>query len=32
MSKATDYDKKTPIQHILDRPDTYVGDIEKTTD
>ena len=30
--KATDYDKKTPREHILTRPDTYIGDIEKTTE
>ena len=28
-NKATDYDKKTPREHILTRPDTYVGDIEE---
>ena len=28
--KATDYDKKTPREHILTRPDTYIGDIEET--
>ena len=29
-NKATDYDKKTPREHILTRPDTYIGDIEVT--
>ena len=29
-NKATDYDKKTPREHILTRPDTYIGDIEET--
>ena len=28
--KASDYDKKTPREHVLARPDTYVGDIEVT--
>ena len=28
--KATDYDKKTPREHIIARPDTYIGDIEET--
>tara|TARA_B100000767_G_scaffold208866_1_gene195812 strand:+ start:43 stop:3522 length:3480 start_codon:yes stop_codon:yes gene_type:complete len=28
--KATDYDKKTPREHILTRPDTYIGDIEES--
>ena len=32
MSKATDYDKKTPREHVLDRPDTYIGSIEKITE
>ena len=32
MTKATDYDKKTPREHVLARPDTYIGDIELTTD
>jgi len=32
MSKSTKsieeiYQKKTPIEHILTRPDTYIGDI-----
>ena len=26
------YQKKTPIEHILLRPDTYIGSIEKTTE
>lgn len=30
--KATDYDKKTPREHILTRPDTYIGDIELTNE
>jgi DNA topoisomerase-2 len=29
---AEKYDKMTPLQHILARPDTYVGDIEPTTE
>ena len=32
MPKATDYDKMTPREHVLARPDTYIGDIEKTTE
>lgn len=32
MPKATDYDKMTPREHVLARPDTYIGDIEPTTD
>ena len=24
------YDKKTPREHVLLRPDTYIGDIEPT--
>ena len=28
--KATDYDKKTPREHILTIPDTYIGDIEES--
>jgi len=32
MTKATDYDKKTPREHVLSRPDTYIGDIELTTE
>ena len=31
MSKATDYDKMTPIEHMLSRPDTYIGSIKPTT-
>ncbi len=31
MSKATDYDKMTPIEHILARPDTYIGSTKQTT-
>ena len=26
------YQKKTPIEHILDRPDTYIGDVKIQTD
>ena len=26
------YQKKTPLQHVLLRPDTYVGSVEKTTE
>ena len=32
MSKKTieeKYQKKTQIEHILDRPDSYIGDIDK---
>ncbi|TBU06609.1 hypothetical protein CWI38_2539p0030, partial [Hamiltosporidium tvaerminnensis] len=25
------YQKKTPLEHILHRPDTYIGSIEKET-
>ena len=32
MPKAIDYDKKTPREHVLARPDTYIGDKEVTTD
>ncbi len=32
MPKATDFDKKTPREHVLLRPDTYIGDIEPTSD
>jgi DNA topoisomerase-2 len=28
MSSATDYDKKTPREAILDLPDTYIGSID----
>ena len=31
-NKASQYQKKTPREHVLLRPDTYIGDIEKTTD
>ena len=31
MSKASDYDKMTPIEHILKRPDTYLGSTKITT-
>jgi DNA topoisomerase-2 len=31
MSKATDYEKMTPIEHILKRPDTYIGSTRITT-
>ena len=30
--KASQYEKKTPREHVLLRPDTYIGDIEKTND
>jgi len=29
---VTKYDKKSPREHILLRPDTYIGDIEPTTE
>ena len=32
MAKATDYDKKTPREHVLARPDTYIGDVELTSE
>ena len=32
MPKATDYDKMDPRDHVLKRSDTYIGDIEKTTE
>ena len=32
MSNASKFDKKTPREHVLTRPDTYIGDIEKTED
>ena len=32
LSEAERYDKKTPREHILLRPDTYIGDIESTQD
>jgi DNA topoisomerase-2 len=33
MSRSIEetYQKKTPIEHILLRPDTYVGSIEQET-
>ncbi len=31
-SEAEKYDKKTPREHVLIRPDTYVGDIEPTVE
>ena len=31
-SDVEKYDKKTPREHILLRPDTYVGDVEPTTE
>ena len=31
MSKASNYDKMTPIEHILARPDTYIGSTKQTT-
>ena len=31
-SKANQYQKKTPIEHVLLRPDTYIGDVEETTE
>ena len=30
MSDTSKYDKKTPREHVLARPDTYIGDIELT--
>lgn len=32
LSDASKYDKKTPREHVLIRPDTYIGDIEPTTE
>ena len=29
-SKANQYQKKSPREHVLLRPDTYIGDIEET--
>jgi DNA topoisomerase-2 len=31
-SDALKYDKKTPREHVLIRPDTYIGDTEPTTE
>ena len=31
-NRANKYDKKTPREHVLSRPDTYIGDIEGTTE
>ncbi len=31
-SEAEKYDKKTPREHVLIRPDTYIGDIEPTSE
>jgi DNA topoisomerase-2 len=31
-SDAEKYDKKTPREHVLIRPDTYIGDIEPTSE
>jgi len=31
-SDAAKYDKKTPREHVLIRPDTYIGDVEPTTE
>ena len=31
-SEAEKYDKKTPREHVLIRPDTYIGDIEPTVE
>ena len=28
INRASKYDKKTPREHVLTRPDTYIGDIE----
>ena len=32
MPTKSKYDKKTPREHVLLRPDTYIGDIEKTSE
>lgn len=34
MAKSIEekYQKKTPIEHILDRPDTYIGDVKEQTE
>jgi DNA topoisomerase-2 len=29
-SDAAKYDKKTPREHVLLRPDTYIGDVDVT--
>ncbi len=31
-SEAEKYDKKTPREHVLIRPDTYIGDVEPTSE
>ena len=31
-SDASKYDKKTPREHVLLRPDTYIGDVDPTTE
>ena len=31
-NRANKYDKKTPREHVLTRPDTYIGDIELSTE
>ena len=31
-SEAEKYDKKTPREHVLLRPDTYIGDVEPTSE
>ena len=31
-NRASKYDKKTPREHVLTRPDTYIGDIELSTE
>jgi DNA topoisomerase II len=32
MSQVSKYDKKTPREHVLIRPDTYIGDVEITSE
>ena len=32
MPNAQDYEKMTPREHVLARPDTYIGDKESTTE
>jgi len=32
LSDTEKYDKKTPREHVLIRPDTYIGDIEPTSE